>query len=552
MDRPDGKPHSEMRGPESQVPLMPGRAPPPDYYADNVQYLLHEVEQRSADLLGPEERLLLRGLRAVSAEARRLFARLVTRRGPWIRIDSLRYPEVADLERALDELEAQNMLRRSSPVPADVLLGLLTRAEHRELFPGIRAARKAEWIVACVQRYSDPAIRRRVAARHPWIEATGRRALAVCQVLFFGSEGGDLSTLVVQDLGILRFEDYPLSRDTRLFRDRPELDRYLLCRRLSAWSKRLDESPALADLIERILEAPARTRTEQRVRDRVLNRVANWHERRGALQRAAGCYRRSTSHPARERLARVLHSLGDDRAVEAVLSEMRAVPWGPEEEDFAQRFPGRRPPSSFAVTTRTLHGATPAAIERHAMTLLTSDGGRAWHLENLLPLGLAGLCFWDAVFMPVAGAFSHPFQLGPHDLLWPDFAARRRDVLARRIDRLRAPGTLAAELRRTVAEKRGVANRLVHWGVWDDALVDGLLAGVPHAALLALAVYTVNHLARARTGFPDLLLVYGPDAWELVEVKGPTDQLQPAQRVWLRVLADLGLPARVLRFRRGC
>ena len=43
-------------------------------------------------------------------------------------------------------------------------------------------------------------------------------------------------------------------------------------------------------------------------------------------------------------------------------------------------------------------------------------------------------------------------------------------------------------------------------------------------------------------------MVYGPGAWELVEVKGPTDSLQPAQRTWLSRLDGLGLPARVLRF----
>jgi len=107
-------------------------------------------------------------------------------------------------------------------------------------------------------------------------------------------------------------------------------------------------------------------------------------------------------------------------------------------------------------------------------------------------------------------------------------------------------------VRRTGAAKRGVANALVHWGALQPDRIEALLANVPHDALLTLARLTLCHLPGRRTGFPDLLLIYGPGAWELVEVKGPADQLQPAQREWLRTLDDAGLPARVLRFRTSC
>jgi hypothetical protein len=196
-----------------------------------------------------------------------------------------------------------------------------------------------------------------------------------------------------------------------------------------------------------------------------------------------------------------------------------------------------------------LADATPSAIERHALHLLTANGGRGWHLENALPLGLAGLAFWDEIFAPVPGAFSHPFQIAPHDLFWPDFARVRQPALEARVQRLRAPGALAHALRDAHRRKCGTTNRLVHWGALTGEVLDGLLGEVPHEALLRLAIHTIFGLQRARTGFPDLLLVYGRGAWELVEVKGPTDQLQPAQRIWLRVLESLRIPARVLRFR---
>jgi len=416
--------------------LHPGKPPPPDYYAGNVRFLLDEVSRRSGELLEPRERELIEAFRRQSAPAQRLFARLVSRAGPWIRVDSLDYPEVGDAGAAIPGLAEAGLVRLTPAAPADTLLKLLTRAELAALFPRVRGRTKPAWLADCLGRYPDALIRRRLATSYPWIEVADRDAFAACAVLFFGSDEADLSTFVVQDLGVRCYERYPLGPDTRPFRAREELERYLLSRRLSSWSWRLDEVPALAARIPRLLWREPATRTEQRARDKVLNRVGRWHERRGEHDAALTCYGRSTSHPARERRARLLHRLGDDTAVAALLTAMRDDPWGPEEVDFAARFPGRRPAAATRTSTCTLTSATPARIERHALSLLTANGGRGWHLENLLPLGLAGLAFWDVVFTPLAGVFTHPFQLGPRDLFWPDFVRSRRSLIDARLEAL--------------------------------------------------------------------------------------------------------------------
>ncbi len=535
--------------------LVPQQPPPPDYYARNVGQLFDDVARRHGDLLDDREWALIQGFWRVGVPARRLFARLVSRSRPWLRLDSLRYREVGDVAAALDELCEAGLAVLRPAAPAEALLGLLTRAELRASFPRVHGRTKADWIASCVARYPDTAIRARLATRHPWVGLADRAAFAACLALFFGGDHRDLSTFVMQDLGMVRYENYPLGPHTRAFVGRDQLARYLLCRRLSSWSKRLDEFPALAAPIRRILQPAPRSRLEQRARDRILNRLGQWHERRGELAEALACYAPSTSHPARERRARLLRRLGDETAVAEVLEEMRADPWAPEEEDFAARFarsPERRLRAALEISECRLRDATPPAIEAHALALLTANGGCGWHLENLLPLGLAGLLFWDVVFAPVPGAFSHPFQTGPRDLFWPDFVRARRARLAARARQLAIPGAVAAELRATCRAKRGVANALVHWSAISDALIDALLANVPHEIIAELATRTLFDLPRARTGFPDLLVIYGRNVWEVVEVKGPNDQLQPAQRVWLTRLRELGVRARVLRFKAAC
>jgi hypothetical protein len=188
-------------------------------------------------------------------------------------------------------------------------------------------------------------------------------------------------------------------------------------------------------------------------------------------------------------------------------------------------------------------------IERLAADQLTRQGGCAWHVENRLPLGLAGLLYWPAVFAPVPGTFTNAYQRGPLDLFWADFAATRAQQLTDVERRLACDAGLVAVLRQTRQAKSGTDNALVSWGLWQPAFIDCLLRCVPLDSLRRLAAFVIRNLAWARTGFPDLLLCYGPGCFELVEVKGPGDQLQRTQNAWLRRLDELGLPRRVLRYR---
>jgi hypothetical protein len=556
--------------------LAAQQPPPPDYYAENLRHLLGHVRAHYGDLLSDSEQAFARRLLASSSGAQRLFARLVGRKGPWIRTDKLNYAEVDELKETLQELAGNGLIDLNPGLPADALLGLFTNDERNQLFPAIAKTAKAQWILSCVSRYGDAQVVGRVALHFQWLALRDYSIFARYQLLFFGDAQQDLTTFVLQDLGVLKYEDYQLSSSHRQFADREQLDRYLSLRTLGALSHRLEELPSLAGSLAasltRPLTVPA-TRLEQRVIDKTLNRLGRWHERRGEFDQALDCYAGSTSHPARERSVRVLHKLGDGAAVQALLCQMRNAPRSIEEEDFAERFgakqfgakqfsareKGVKPSRSMIPTTVIgLEGAVPSDIEQFAietlcapgaLRALPAEGGRGWHLENRFSLGIAGLAFWPVIFAEVPGAFVNPCQSGPVDLRWPDFLAPRAAIIKEQLERLADEQTFVEVVRHTWQTKHGIANRLVSWRHFDQDLLDAVLAAIPASALLALARLVVHNLHRLRNGFPDLLLIYGPGDYEFVEVKGPTDALQPGQRVWFKALAELQLPARVVKFK---
>lgn len=534
--------------------LEPGKPPPEHYYADNLLVVVRTVQRRYGDLLDPAELCFGATILALPAPAQRLYARLIGRRGPLIREDRLSYAEIGDLQVALGCLEDAGLVERCPAAPPTVLCHLMKRDELESLFT-LELARapcsnKAERIAWLAARIPVAFLRWRMRRTLAWLAVASPDHLDLYRLLFFGDRRQDLTTFVMRDLGVHRYEPIELCRETRLFADRSTLGRYLELVAMQEEVAALGKRPDLETCSEQVLDLVARLRDEidnrtlERRRSRVLNQLGRNLERVGADQWALRCFGLSTLAPARERRMRILHRLGDRAGVERLRRDVLANPESTLEADFAARFTrrGRRP----AVPTTEIELETVPAmpIEQYAAGLCTASGGTAWHLENDLPMAIFALAYWSWMFAPIEGAFLHPFQVGPRDLYWPDFFTARANTCS---DPLAGP--LKASLKRMACAKEGTANRLFSWHRCPREVIEVFVDAVPEGDLRALLEIVRHDLAGKRSGFPDLTIVHGPGRYEFVEVKGPTDQLQAHQHLWIQALRARGLPVRVLRFR---
>lgn len=538
-------------GAETAAPRLVAREPPPDhYYADNLLLLIESVHRQYDDLLTPEERAFGGAVAGLSAAAQRLFARLIGRKGPVVRVDTLAYREVARCHEALAELVEAGLVLACPDEPAEVLLARGRRAELERWYPvETRAARKDVLVEAILARYPEAVVRSRFAWHCPWVALADPERLDLYRLLFFGDRRSDLAAFVVRDLGIVRYENYALCRERRLFPDRASLDAWLALTRIGDYVEELGALPQAepAALVVEALWHPAQGRLLERRRTRILNGLGRRLERAGALDEALACYARSTASPARERTARILKRLGDDAGVEGLRATMRNRPRSALERDFAERFAVPRTAPRHPVDDFAWDPSYATRVEAVAAETLAARGGDVWHLENALPLGLFGLAYWEWVFAPVDGVFVNAFQNAPLDLFWPDFFATRRGLCADPLGLDDA--SLRAAMLATAESRRGIANRLVDWRALDGQTLDRVLAGIPMADVRRLLEIVAEDLDRARTGFPDLTAVYEDGSYEFAEVKGPTDQLRRHQRLWIDRLRAAGLPVRVLRFR---
>ncbi|MCY3821991.1 MAG: VRR-NUC domain-containing protein [Gammaproteobacteria bacterium] len=561
--------------------LSPGQPPPDHYYADNLIALVEGVRQQYGDILTAEEAEFGEGIVAMPANSQRLLARLMSRKGPLVRVDSLNFREIDDTGAALGYLVAEGFVVRCPEAPAAELVRLLTRAELGQCFgdalaprsestatdngscsgapgadsgrsagapPRRSSARKRDYLEWIERGLTDAEVHRRIERGFPWVALDGVERLDLYRLLFFGDRRRDLSTFVLRDLGLSRYPEYELARERRLFADRAALDAY---RALIGLGDHIDELGARppADAAMPALEAlwqPFGNRLFERRRSRMLNRLGRGLERVGEFDAALACYARSSMPPARERRVRILKRLKDTHAVDRLRRRMRERPICPQEADFAARF-GTRRSRAWPRETVVLDVPDIERVEAAAASVLTADEGRAWHLENALPMGLFGLAYWDWVFAPVDGMFVNAFQTAPIDLFWPDFLEARRDLCP---DPLESDDeTLRASLLHACRTHRGVANRLVDWGAFDEDTLSRLLEGLGADTVRKLVGFAGEDLDNARRGFPDLTVVYGPGRFEFVEVKGPNDRLRDDQYLWIERLRAADLPVRVARCR---
>ncbi len=523
------------------------------YYLDNFEILLAETASGYADFLRGDDRRFVTAFRELPLDARRLYVRLLARKGPWFRRDRLGYREI-DCETAIVALQDRGFARAAGAAETAARLALLSLAELHALLDdpagridgvfrrATRAALRGELELAV----GDAAESLDMATRVPLIGLEHLETVRRLQLLFFGNLRQDLSDFVLADLGVVRFEKAALGG--RSFPNSDAVDEHL---------RLFDASAAVLGASgedrETLLPGAAATGlaashpVNQRLRDALVNLVARERERAGRLEEALALFASATAPPARERRVRILSRLGRRAEAATLRREMAAAPRDESERIMAERGPrGRRRAAPPSRTVEIAPGSPGESIEARALKALTAEGYRGFFAENWLWRSLFGLAFWDIVFAPIDGAFVHRFQYGPRDL-YEGFRDAREELVTARLDALVADPRPAARLLDQWDRKFGTVNRLVAFAPELRGHLELALSRLSGAQIAAVSDRLSRDLRRYGSGLPDLFLLDRHGGILLAEVKGPGDIVRPEQESWIEYLNVHDLPTVVLR-----
>ena len=531
----------------------------PFYYLANFQRVLTWLGARYADVLDADEHAFIARFAEVPRPAQALCVRMVMRRGTLFRASQLSYPEIGPCTRAAQPLLQAGWLLHNPAVDLAQLFGLLGKPELRAAFAGHGLAasqRKDQWLEHLAGHYPEP------RAFADWCPALGDSLFEVriqhlCdrfRLMFFGNLRQDWSQFVLADLGLQRFEVVTLEASSRGLRTRADL---LAATALHECREALEAGMPAAELHGRLQALPVLDNPWLAGRrDRVVFAIGQACERAGQFDQAVQVYADCAWPGARYRRIRALER---GLRFEEALALADIAQLAPENAAEAQALPrilprlhrqlGRAPlprkarPPVERVDLCLEPGAE--RVEFLAQAHFDRQEAPVLYVENSLLNSLFGLLCWPAIFAPLPGAFFHPFQSGPADLLQADFGQRREGLFNACLAELEA-GSYRQTILARFETKYGLASPFVYWEALNEGLLGLALHCIPAQHLWLCFERLLQDVKANRAGMPDLIQFWPQRAqYRMIEVKGPGDRLQDNQLRWIEFCAQHGLPVAV-------
>ncbi len=538
------------------------RAPlPTHYYHAHFEEMLGFVEQHYLHVLSDGQRALIRAFRDLPLDARRLYVRLVNRKGRVFSPGQLRYPELGDPVPLLEALRESGWVTRPGTRELPEILRFLTKSELNRLLvplvPGMsRSLRKTE-LVALATAHCPPEV---------LLSRAGQRLFIQCHAddirfllfLFFGRVQDGLSQFTMRDLGLVRTHDYKESYDPRYGERSEALEHWYFASRLHA----LDAADAAATA-QFAAEAPDWPEPlhagSAALRDTLAWRLGQGMEQAGQSEPALDLYRRGASARCSERVARLLLASGRrDEArqyLECAIDDPRNDEEAMVAEDLYSRKFGSKRTSRLTDELRAakvidLDESQSGAPERAAAAWFERQGHLAFRTENGLWRNFFGLLFWEELFEGPRATLHSPFEFLPTALGDGTFWQANLPAIEAKLGLLGRRTQLKQALLRASTRHYGKPNAVFRW---RRSILDVLFVLVDHAepgALRAVLERLCRDYPAARHGYPDLMLVDAGDV-RFIEIKTDGDQLRRNQLLRLRQLRDAGFRAEVVRVRWG-
>lgn len=533
---------------------------PRDYYLTNFKEIIRTVCNRYGDLLSDYEQEFVARFYAASANIQKLYVRLISRKGPWFITEKLKYPELGNIAQAVEKSIQMGLMLVAGAQDIPQIVPFLTLGDLRQLASildiSILGSRKRDYVDALLHEDLYTSIFLTITSRYKVIAPAYTDVLDVLLLLFFGNTQQDMTEFVLRDLGLLRFEPYPIDPVSRRYSERSTIEQRLLLNQLQMDISMAMEQRDSAALEEVLAELTTTSWHERHIRyaHRCLNQIGYHYERCGEADRALAIYQMSKQPPSRERQARILDKNGNP---EEALHLAKSIEWGAVDESeraFVRKFIPRiakklgepiKVPPVISIPEQELLMSKPTETSIELAVLEEMPYRQGYYSENILWNGVFGLCFWDIVFHPLPGEFENPFQYGPIDLFSEEFVPKREPLIRNRLAELRA-GEYTPVLLARFTDKHGTANHFVTWGGTMYEQLKIFLEVMDPPWIAAVMTHMLKDLRHYRAGFPDLFLVdnQGPHFWE---VKGPGDMLRPVQLMWLELFQDIGIPSGILR-----
>lgn len=532
----------------------------PFYYLNNFMQVLDWLEHRYADVLSVEEQRFIREFNRLPRESRALLVRMVMRKGLHFRAAKLHYVEIGDIASAAGPLLELGWIDEQSPLFIEDVFDVLLKAEILQCLGHAidqPKGKKTDWLPLLSEQFPES------RSFQDWCPMLDDRLfsltiMGLCdrlRLMFFGNLYQDWSEFVLADLGIFTYEKVEFCAESRGLRCREDVD---ACVFLHDCQLRFEVGEDVAVVVEQINALALSNPWLQRRRGKLLFQIGQHCERVADFANALTIYRKCAYPGSRLRLIRVLERCGEySLALDLAALAEQAPESAAEQQQLLRVLPRLRrklggPPMKRAapramqrLDLQLLRTDLALSVEYYVQAHLAEESAPVHYVENSLINSLFGLLCWPAIFAPLPGAFFHPFQRGPVDLLNEDFHGRRAELFQACLAEL-DDGRYRQTIRERYVAKWGVQSPFVFWGALTEELLDQALDCLPAEHLKHWFDRLLLDIKANRAGMPDLIQFWPQDkTYRMIEVKGPGDRLQDNQLRWIEFCHEHQMPIAV-------
>ena len=479
----------------------------PFYYLKNFDHVLSWISARYDDVLTVEEQQFIAEFGQLPNASQALWVRMVMRKGQHFRASKLSYPEIGDTCQAAAPLLGVGWLSDQAPLALPEVFEVLSKPEIQARFSLHIArpkAKKDQWLEDLTPQFPH------VQSLSEWYPALAERLYslthrALCdrlRLMFFGNLSQSWADLVLADLGLFTYEKVAFSPQSRALACREDIEGYL---HLYRCREQFEAGVDVIEVLPHVLGYSVQNPWLQRRRARLLFQLGQHCERAGELTQALQIYRHSRHPEARVRTIRVLERLGEASEALALAEAAEQAPCtDAEHQQLLRMLPRLRRTLGLAALAKTkprsyerldlvLPPDAATSVEYKVASHLHGPEQPVHYVENTLINGLFGLLCWSAIFAPLPGAFFHPYQSGPADLLDEDFYLRRAELFDACLQQLE-DDRYRDTIQTAYAAKFGMQSPFVAWHCLTQSLLDEAMPG---------SVATLN------SGMMDILLELG-------------------------------------------
>lgn len=529
---------------------------PAFYYLNHFNDFIRDVHARHFDLLGGDELSFLSAFQNLPAPAQATYVRMANRRGYVFDRDRFNYDEIPDQSQQWGHLLRAGLAER---IDADLYPDWLTSLSKPELVETLadsvcETAFKKSWkkdrLIEIALTHIDPDD---AFIPDRFVAQGGRSALQYLLFLYFGKIEDSLQALTLRDLGLIRQTD-PDLRSVRFDSAEDAKAAFFYAKALHDFRHGTDRDARR--LVRTLLDWPAPACMNSTAhRDKLLQKLGGWSERRGDIDAALKLYAHSDAPLCNERVIRIRwkRNVDDDRSwCQARLESLIDAPSSDSEAAFAEDFYARKfHKKRTSATTDLLRSATILTLdeahrhqpERAALRHFKARGVEAYRTENVPWRNLFGLLFWDLLH----DGLSHPQRIPPK-LRAGVFYAEHEGEIERRLARLDHPNQILLDLLRTLSLHYGEDSALVHWGSRSLDRIQALILNAPRGGVAHLLRLMAQDWRGTKDGFPDLMLIEDGRV-RFVEIKTAGDSLRRNQLTRLRQLSQAGFPVQIIKVR---